>query len=94
MNPFGKLLDRLSPGTVLTCVENTRFEYRNGAQAVVSGRTDRHVGVQAVTTDNTYSIELPRRVDLVWVDEDTVRWPLGIGAHTVTYRIGGARCDT
>lgn len=88
MNGLSKLRDRLTVGTVLTCLENTRFEYRNGAQAAVTGMTDRYVGVHGVAAGNSYSIELPRRADIEWIDTDTVRWPLGIAAHTVTYKIG------
>jgi hypothetical protein len=97
MSGLQKLKDRLTPGTLLTCVRNTYLPYRDGTQHFVTGLHKQQVGCQRLTEgvrpprgEGAVTIMLPERADLVWVDSDTVRWPLGIGAHSVTYRIGSA----
>lgn len=90
MSGLQRFRDRLTPGTLLTCVRNTYRPYRDGVQHRVVGVDCGRVGCRRVTGDGPVMIALPDQKDFVWVDDDTAQWKLGIGSHSVTYRIGEA----
>lgn len=91
-SPLTRLVEALTPGTVLTCVENTLSPARTGAsQVVLEAPRDGEVPCISAA-GHPVTLRLPNRRGLVWDDDRTVRWPLGktghLAAHTVTYRIG------
>jgi hypothetical protein len=92
MSGLQRFRERLIPGVKLTCVENTYRPVRNGVEHIITGVYCGRVGCKRVTGgDGPVTIALPEKNHgVVWVDENTIRWPLGIGAHSVTYRIGDA----
>ncbi len=94
MNALTRLRDRLTPGTVLICLENTAVPRRTGAQQVVVANPHPD-GYVTCRTPQGLPVLLhlpPGRKRLEWVDDNTARWPLAqagrLARHTVTWRIG------
>lgn len=99
MSSLSQLRNRLSPGTVLTCVENTLNSSRDGAVATVVALVDPHQDRVICRSEDGDGLEIflpTRKRDVVWLDQDTARWQLAVrgrvalAAHTVTYRIEDA----
>lgn len=89
MSGLQRFRDRLIPGVLLTCIENTWRPYRNGVEHRVTGLNCGLVGCRRVTGETgLITVTLPAQRDFAWVDDNTATWKLGIGNHSVTYRIG------
>lgn len=93
MNARTRLVDRLQPGTKLTCLENTAVPRRVGAEqtVVASASPDGYVSCRARSGLPILLNLPPGRKGLEWVDDQTVRWPLShagrLAKHSVTWRI-------
>lgn len=90
-----ELRDRLTTGTVLTCIENTFRPERNGSKKTVMRVKGRWVWCLETDEKLSVVVHLPiEDVDIEQLDEDTYRWPLHLftqsGAHSITYRIEAA----
>lgn len=92
-----RAIERLTPGTVLEVVEQTKRPELIGSHRTIIKHC--HARVFECTSDHTtpateQAMELPRS-NVQWVDDDTITYPLfggkGIGAgHTVTLRFVGS----
>lgn len=95
MTAATELRDRLTTGTVLTCVENTFLPERNGSTKTVMRVVEERVWCLEADKDMSVIVHLPLDdMEIEQLDEDTYRWPMGLftqaGSHTITYRIEAA----
>lgn len=92
MSGLSKLRDQMTPGTVLTCIRNTKKPKRDGARQTVRSLDGNTVACETEHRDPV-TVTLPtRRCDVEWLDDVTVRWPLDNGSRrlvgdTVTWLI-------
>lgn len=95
MTASERFRDRLTTGTVLTCIENTFMPERNGSKKTVMRVVDERVWCLETDENISAIVHLPLDdEDIEQLDEDTFRWPMRLftqsGAHSIAYRIEAA----
>jgi hypothetical protein len=95
MTAATELRDRLTTGTVLTCISNTFRPERNGSTKTVMSMKDGRALCLETEGDIPSIVHLPiEDAGIEQLDENTYRWPMCLftqsGSHTITYRIEAA----